>query len=195
MNEIKITDRLSVWEGFPDGSRAVLVSDGKIHALINPPAADTEVYRPLIKKYSVKAVYLSDRNYSQAFKLRMEFKIPFGVHELEDPFLQYPADFTFKDGHNLLCGLKPVHLLSQASEGECVFYLADGMILIAGRVLSSNQDGLKMRGADDYSDYRKAQAGLRRLFSLKAEVYLPSSGPIILEQANQKLDRMFDELR
>lgn len=195
MNETRISESIAVWEGFEDGSRAVLLSQGGAHVLINPPQADMELYRPLLKKYPLKAVYLSNRNYPQAFRLRMDFKIPFGIHELEAPFLQYAADFTFKDGHNLLCGLKPVHLQSQVSEGECVFYLSERMTLIAGDLLSSDEKGcLKMRPADDYPDYRKAQAGLRRLFSLSAEVYLPSCGPIILKQANEKLDKMFDGL-
>lgn len=197
MKEIKVTNKIFSLEGFQNGSRAIIVSAGDGCVLINPPAADSAAYQRLFLKYPVKEVYISDRNYAaQGYALRMDFKIPFGAHHLESEFLKYPANFTFQDGQELLCGVRVIHLKFQRMRGESAFHLSSDHVLIAGDVLRAHEAGhFKMAAEHEYEDHKKAQAGLRRLFSLKFETYLPASGAIILSRANEKLDKMFDELQ
>lgn len=161
MKEIKITENIFALEGFPDGSRAVIVSGGQSAVLINPPAVKTREYEEFLSKRSIRAIYAFNSVY---------------------------------EAGGLLCGIQAVPLQAQKNKEETVFYLRASKVLIAGEVLNIKAGKMEMHPEKNYPDYAKAQAGLRRLFSLNFEIYIPSKGEIIFD-AYEKLERMFGDLK
>ena len=174
-----------------------LVSDGKNKVLIDPVILNDEGLSVLKSHGPFDAIYLTNKDHERmAYSLRKEWKIPISIHELDKPFLKENPDSIFKDGHELLCGLKVVHLREQKSPGECVFYLPGKKILIAGDALIGHPAGsLNMLPEMKYADVQKAQAGLRRLFSLHFEMLLVGDGESVMKDAYQKLEDFFGRLR
>ena len=89
-----------------------------------------------------------------------------------------------------------VHLHHQKSPGESAFYLEKKKILIVGDALIGNPPGkLNFLPETKYQDIRKAQAGLRRLFSLSFDVLLVGDGQSFLSGAQEILETFFDEIK
>jgi glyoxylase-like metal-dependent hydrolase (beta-lactamase superfamily II) len=173
-----------------------LISDGKNRVLIDPAALDSENIERLAALGPVDAIYLSNRDHERmAYELRRKWDVPLAIHELDEPMLKERADFTFRDGHSLLCGIRTVHLQGQKSPGECAFYLPERKLLILGDALIGHPAGkLNLLPAEKYADVKRAQAGLRRLFLLHFEILLVGDGDPVLESAYEKLERCFEEL-
>lgn len=174
-----------------------VVSDGKNTVLIDPALIDAGKLEWLSAFGPFDAIYLSNKDHERmAYDLRAQWKLPLGIHEFDEIHLKQRADFTFRDGQELLCGIRTVHLQEQKSPGECAFYLPGKKMLIVGDALVGHPAGnLSMLPEAKYADVKKAQAGLRRLFSVDFEILMVGDGEHVLENAYAKLEQCFERLR
>ena len=175
----------------------VLLSEGKSTVLIDPPLMTEEDRQTLRRFLPVSAIYLTNKDHERsAYDLRREFKAPLGIHESDRPFLKEAPDRIFSEGKELECGIRVVHLHHQKSPGESAFYLEEKKTLILGDALIGHPSGkLNLLPAAKYPDIQKAQAGLRRIFSLSFDVLLLGDGQSLLSGAQEAVDAFFDELR
>lgn len=198
MNFERPFEDILVWNWFSEEKgyffNGTLVSDGRNKILIDPVKLDLEHLAP---HGPFDAVYLSNKDHERiAYEIRRKWKVPVGIHEADKLHLKEMPDFVFKDGEVLLCGLKTIHLQQQKSPGECAFYHAGKKLLIAGDALIGHPAGqLNMLPAGKYPDLKKAQAGLRRLFSLDFERILVGDGEHVLENAYRQLEACFERMR
>lgn len=175
----------------------LLLREEEKTVLIDPPWMSAENRKALLGLSPVSAIYLTNKDHERStYDLRREFKIPVWIHALDKPFLKEAPDQTFSEGQRLECGIRVVHLQHQKSPGESAFYHEKRKILILGDALIGHPPGqLKLLPAAKYPDIRKAEAGLRRLFSLSFEALLVGDGQPISSGAQEALDRFFDEIR
>ncbi len=175
----------------------LLLTEGRGSVLIDPPWMSEEDRKVFLNFSPVRAIYLTNKDHERsAYDLRREFKIPIWIHEADKSFLKESPDQTFSEGRELESGIRVVHLQNQKSPGESAFYLEKKKILIVGDALIGHPPGkLNLLPASRYSDIKKAQATLRRLFSLSVEALLVGDGDSILSRADQALEIFFDELR
>ncbi len=194
----KVTEGIWMWSWMsPEKGyffNGTLVSDGKKRVLIDPVFMDGSLLAQIESHGAFDAIYLSNKDHERmAYDLRKKWKTPIAVHEHDETLLRERADFTFRDGQDLLCGLKVIHLREQKSPGECAFYLTDRKILIVGDALIGHPSGsLNMLPDVKYADVRKAQAGLRRIFSIHFETLLVGDGEFISENAYRKVEEYFE---
>ncbi len=165
--------------------------------LIDPVLLESGAMAKLESMGPFDAIYLSNKDHERmAYDLRRKWNLPLGIHEFDVEFLKEKPDFTFKDGQELFCDLKVVHLREQKSPGECAFYSEGKKTLIVGDALIGHPAGkLNMLPDMKYADPRKAQAGLRRLFSLQFETLLVGDGEPVLEKAYEKMGAFFESIR
>ena len=189
-----------IWKIEKDGIghclNAMMLSHGGKKVLINPISLNDESFQRFIKQESFDAVYLSNHFCAEtALKLRRELKIPVMVHELAAERLSEKPDSTFRDGEELLCRLKVIHLREQKSPGECVFFWPERKTLFGSALIGQPDGSLQMHPSVEYADRRKAQAGLRRLFSLNFESFYPVFGEVVLRDAYGALEKCFERLK
>lgn len=175
----------------------ILLNEGKSTVLIDPPFMTEEDRQTLRRFLPVRAIYLTNKDHERgAYDLRRELKAPLWIHEADRLFLKEAPDRTFSEGKELECGIRIIHLHSQKSPGESAFYLEKRKILILGDALIGHPSGkLNLLPAAKYQDIDKAQAGLRRIFSLSFDALLLGDGQSILTGAQQAADQFFDDLR
>jgi glyoxylase-like metal-dependent hydrolase (beta-lactamase superfamily II) len=173
-----------------------LISDGQHKVLIDPAILSGEGLARLEAFGAFDAIYLTNKDHERmAHDLRRRWNIPLAVHENDEKHLKERADFMFKEGQQLLCGLRVVHLIEQKSPGECAFYLPEKKLLVAGDALIGHPAGsLSMLPEAKYADVRRAQAALRRLFLLDFEILLVGDGEHVMEKAYEKLEAFFEGL-
>ncbi len=175
----------------------LLLNEGPDTILIDPPLMTKEARQTLSRFLPARAIYLTNKDHERsAYDLRREFKIPLWIHEADRLFLKEAPDRTFSESTVLAGGLRAVPLQHQKSPGETAFYLEKKKILILGDALIGHPSGkLSLLPAAKYADIQKAQAGLRRIFSLSFDALLLGDGQSILTGAQQAVDIFFDELR
>ena len=193
----EIFEGIWIWSWFSEEKgyffNGTLVADGAAKILIDPVRTTDKDYEFLKKQAPFGAIYLTNKDHERiASSLRREFEAPVWIHEEDVPYLKEKPDHTFREADTLACGIRVIHLLHQKSPGESAFYLAARKILILGDALIGNPPKkLRLLPAAKYQDIRKAQAALRRLFSLCFETVLVGDGACILENGFDALDEFF----
>ncbi len=197
----KINDGILTWSWLSQEKgyffNGTLVRGAEKRVLIDPVFMDNAGCVELQAHGPFDMIYLTNKDHERmCWTLRKHFKIPVAIHESDAPLLKEKPDSVFRDGQELLCGLQVIHLKNQKSPGECAFYLKDQKILIAGDALIGYPAGqLNMLPDEKYADVPRAQAGLRRLFSLSFDMFLAGDGEPVLENAHDVLENCFDRLR
>ncbi len=164
--------------------------------LIDPVFLNADGLAELEKAGPYDAIYLSNKNHEDAAEeFKKKLKTPVWIHEQDAEFLKNKPDAIFCDGQRLLCDIKAVHLHAQKSPGESVFYLESQKTLIGSALMGYPAGSLNIPADNEYADVRKAQAGLRRLFSLNFESFFVSCGESVLNDAYNKLEDCFERLR
>jgi glyoxylase-like metal-dependent hydrolase (beta-lactamase superfamily II) len=196
----QITEGLWVWSWFSDEKgynfNGTLVTVGKKKALIDPVMVQGAVRETLGTHAPFNAIYLTNKDHERAaYELRRQWGTPIFIHEADRGFLKEAPDGVFKDNEVLACGLQVLHLQHQKSPGESAFYLPEKNTLILGDALIGHPSGtLNLLPAAKYADVRRAQAGLRRLFSISFERLIVGDGEPFMENAQRALEDFFERL-
>jgi len=142
----------------------------------------------------VKAILLTNVHHDRlSQELKKIFPIPIYINELDQPLLDFKSDKTCKEGDQLFCGIRVVHIPDQKSPGESAFYIEDRKILIVGDALIGKVPGeVNLLPPDKYKDVSKAKAGLNVLRGLNFESLLVGDGHSILKDAKAKVEKFLD---
>ena len=142
----------------------------------------------------VKAILLTNVHHARlSQELKKIFPIPIYINELDQSILDFKSDKTYKEGDQLFCGIRVVHIKDQKSPGESAFYIEDRKILIVGDTLIGKVPGeVNLLPPEKYKDVGKAKDGLNVLRKLSFDSLLVGDGHSILKDAKAVVEKFLD---
>ncbi len=199
----KIRPDLFSWSEFSEEKQMnfngyLIVGDGE-SVIIDPPELgkdDAEELTKLLEKHQsapLKGILLTNVHHERASAaLKNKFSVPVWVNERDKEGLETPADYTYKGGDILMCGIEAIQLEDQKSPGETAFFMQEQKLMLVGDALLGKIPGrLNMLPSDKYKDPVKAKAGLKNLMNYDFETLLVGDGTSILQDAKETVATFF----
>ncbi|MGV7219984.1 MAG: hypothetical protein ACQ9MH_00510 [Nitrospinales bacterium] len=192
----KIMQNIYCWSEFSEEKQLnfngyLIIGNGE-SVIIDPSILESGILAQLLAQHEsspFKGIYLTNVHHERKSNpLKRLYSVPVWVNELDKEGLEVPADNSFKDGDNLLCGIKAIQLNDQKSPGETAFFIRQQKIMIVGDALLGKVPGkLNMLPPDKYLDQAKAKVGLKKLLDYDFDTLLVGDGTSILKNAKEEV--------
>ena len=165
----------------------LIVEKGE-RVIIDPPPMNPEDQIQIERQRPIGFILITNRDHLREAEIcRKFFRAKVYVPEGDAPEIPIQTDGTYKNGENLPCRLKAIHIPDAKSPGECAFLLSrDKGVLILGDALIGNPPGrLNMLPPDKFADPKKAKEGIKVLLAPSFDAVLVGDGISILTQGKQ----------
>jgi len=196
----EILHNIWIWSWYSEEKgyhfNGTLISDGRTKVLIDPVQMDRDKDNHGIESLGpFEAIYLTNKDHVRlSYDLRSQLKVPIWIHEEDQHFLKENADYTFRDGQKLACGIRVLHLENQKSPGESAFYLDSRGVLILGDALIGNPPGhLSLLPSMKYQDIEKARKSLKRLTECRVNSLLVGDGVGVFRGVDKAFEKFFQK--